>query len=44
MFNIIKYITLLSYYIIKYTNLLSLKIDNFLLTNMLKLLLLYGWS
>lgn len=40
MLNIIKYITLSLYHIIKYTNLLSLRINDFLLTNKLKLLLL----
>lgn len=40
-FNIIKHITLLPCHIIKHTNLLNLRIDDFLLTNKLKLLLLY---
>lgn len=39
MFNIIKYITQLPYCIIKYISLLSLKLDNFLLSNRIILLL-----
>lgn len=39
MFNIIRYITQLPYHIIKYISLLSLKLDNFLLSNRVILLL-----
>lgn len=42
MVNIISHITLPPSYIIKYTNLLYLKIDDFLAINRLELLLIYS--
>ena len=44
MYNVTRHIIPLTRYIIKNTNLLDLKIDDFLLTNSFKFISLYGWG